>query len=73
MELNNKEFKRTKDHRNNYEVPTDPYLSSLRVIRPGINYPDIENNWPGFFTEVNLKFLAQKFKPYSIIDAEAKS
>jgi hypothetical protein len=63
MEINNKEFKRTKEVRNNYEWPTDPHLSSLRVIRPNINYPDIENNWPGFFTEVSLVYLAEKYKP----------
>jgi len=48
-ELNSKEFKRTKDVRDNYDTPVDPLLTSLRVIRHDISYPNIENNYPEFF------------------------
>jgi len=49
MELNPKEYKRIRAHRQDYTYPTDSHLTSLRVIRPDVNYPNIENNWPGFF------------------------
>ena len=62
-EINHKEKKRAFDE-NNVDEPIHPIYQQLRVLPPTIEYPEIENNWPGFFEEVNLMHLANKYKPY---------
>lgn len=35
-----------------------------------IVYPDVENNWPGFFKETSLEYLTEKYKPTIEVMAE---
>ena len=38
-------------------------LQALRIIRAPCNYPVIHNNYPSFYTQVNLPDLAAKYVP----------
>ena len=67
--INPKERKRLTNEHDLDEDIFEPY-QELRVRPVTIKYPDIENNWPGFFTEVNLEHLAEKYKPDHLKDLE---
>lgn len=66
-EFNHKERRRAFDE-NNLEEEIYPIYQSMRVLPPDIGYPQIENNWPGFFDEVRLPHLAAKFKPFDLAE-----
>jgi hypothetical protein len=63
--INPKERKRIKDEQDLEEEIYMPYCE-LRVLPTQIEYPDIENNWPGFFKETSLMHLAEKYKPFDM-------
>jgi len=46
-ELNPQEALRA--DKKNFSIPPDPNLRKLKVLHHRIGYPDMEDNWPGFF------------------------
>ena len=67
--INPKERKRLVNEQDLSEEIHVPY-QELRILPTTITYPDLENNWPGFFEETGLMHIAEKYKPYDLIDAE---
>lgn len=60
--INPKERHRRKNF-NDLSQEVDEELQLLRIVAPTVGYPTMEDNWPGFFDEVNLPHLASKFEP----------
>ena len=62
MQINPKEKKRRFDEQNLNEDIFEPYCQ-VRVRPRQIQYPTVENNFPGFFEETSLMHLAHKYVP----------